>query len=234
MFFRKKKEVNQVEIHLSQVLERYEGCADPVAATHSFIKELFDPKPERYDITYRYEHSLRVGYWGRRIAEGEGWESAPLIMACLLHDVGYLKCRSLEECGRHPAYSAEIAEEFLKRIKYDEEISKNICQAIAIHDRWNDVPEGATPFELSVRDADDLDRFDVLRMCLFGKDDIGEHSAAEVIDRCDKRLTRLEEDCERICGTQTAKSFWEAELQVRKQFFEGLKRQMESTFLYEY
>ena len=48
---------------------------------------------------------------------------------------------------------------FLVKIGYYEELTENICQAIRIHDKWNDVPEDATPFELSVRDADDLDRF---------------------------------------------------------------------------
>lgn len=214
----------------STIIERYEAGNNPVETTHCFVKEFLNPQPDRYDMTYRYEHTLRVAQWGKKIAEGEGWNPEPLVMACLLHDVGYPLCKDFADLINHPTYSAEIAEKFLKQIGYDEKISANICKAIEIHDKWNDVPSDATAFELSVRDADDLERFDLMRICMLGRSDIGERSASELIEVCDNRLTEIEASYGRKCGTETAKRFWEEELVRRRQFYEELKRQMQGTF----
>ncbi len=201
-----------------------------IQTTKDFVKEYLNPQPDRYDMTYRYEHSLRVARLGKKIAEGEGWNPEPLVMACLLHDVGYPLCKDFADIKNHPGYSAEIAEKFLKQIGYDETISASICKAIRIHDMWNDFPADATAFELSVRDADDLDRFDVMRICVLGHSDIGERSAAELIEICNKRLDEIEASYNRVCGTETAKNFWEEELVGRKRFYKDLKRQMKNTF----
>ena len=211
-------------------VEHYEGNNNPVENTLFFVKEFLNPQPDRYDMTYRYEHTLRVAQWGKKIAEGEGWNPEPLVIACLLHDVGYPLCKDMTDLKNHPKYSAELAERFLKQIGYDEAMIASICRAIEIHDQWNDVPADSTPFELSVRDADDLERFDVMRICMIGRSDIGERSANEVIEICDKRLSEIEDSYNRICGTKTAKKFWEEELVKRKAFYEELKRQMEGTW----
>ena len=170
-----------------------------------------------------------MALWGKRIAEGEGWDSEPLVMACLLHDTGYLFCETMEEWNLHPTYGAEVARLFLEKIGYDEELTERICQAIRIHDKWNDVPEDATPFELSVRDADDLDRFDIMRVCMIGRSDIGERSARELIEVCENRQRTLTDWQDRICGTDTAKVFWEEKLQMRRRFYEGLQAEMQGT-----
>ncbi len=225
MLLKGKKEAKRFE----KILKRYTPNGDPVSATHSFVKEFLNPQPDRYDLTYRYEHSLRVALWGKRIAEAEGWDSEPLVMACLLHDTGYPFCETMEEWNMHPTYGAEVARLFLEKIGYDEERTENICQAIRIHDKWNDVPENATPFELSVRDADDLDRFDIMRVCMIGRSDIGERSARELIEVCENRQRTLTDWQDRICGTDTAKAFWEEKLQMRRQFYEALQAEMQGT-----
>ena len=108
----------------------------PIETTKNFVKDFLGPKPERYDMIYRYEHTLRVAQWGKKIAEGEGWNPEPLVMACLLHDVGYPLCKDFADLKNHPKYSAEIAGKFLKEIGFDEALSESICKAIEIHDRW--------------------------------------------------------------------------------------------------
>ena len=225
MLLKNKKETKRLE----KILKGYAPGRDPLSATHSFVKELLNPQPDRYDLTYRYEHSLRVALWGKRIAEAEGWESEPLVMACLLHDTGYLFCETMEEWNMHPTYGAEVARLFLEKIGYDAGLTEAICQAIRIHDKWNDVPEDATPFELSVRDADDLERFDIMRVCMIGRSDIGERSAQELIEVCEKRRQTLTDWQDRICGTDTAKAFWEEKLQMRRQFYEALQAEMQGT-----
>lgn len=220
-----KKEAKRFE----KILNGYTPGVDFVKATHSFVKEFLNPQPDRYYFKYRYEHSLRVALWGKRIAEAEGWESEPLVMACLLHDMGYPFCETMEECSMHPTYGAEVARLFLAKIGYSVELTENICRAIRIHDKWNDVPEDATPFELSVRDADDLDRFDIMRVCMIGRSDIGECSAGELIEVCENRQRTLTDWQDRICGTDTAKAFWKEKLQMRRQFYEALQAQMQGT-----
>ena len=214
---------------LAEILEKYTNAQSPLKETYSFVREFLDPQQGDYYWTYRYEHSLRVALWGKRIAEGEGWDSEPLVMACLLHDIGYPECRTVADFDKHAVVSAEVAEKFLKRIQYDTFLSNSICNAIAIHDRWSDVPTDATPFELSVRDADDLDRFDMMRLCLSGAKDIGERSASDLIDICEERLNSLIDWENRICGTTTAKMFWEDELRIRRQLYESVKSQMQGS-----
>lgn len=225
MLLKDKKETKRLE----KILKGYASGGNPVSATLSFVKEFLNPQPDRYDLTYRYEHSLRVALWGKRIAEAENWDSEPLVMACLLHDTGYLFCETMEEWNMHPAYGAEVARLFLVKIGYYEKLTENICQAIRIHDKWNDVPEDATPFELSVRDADDLDRFDIMRVCMIGQSDIGERSARELIEVCEKRQQTLMDWQDRVCGTDTAKAFWEEKLQMRRRFYEALQEEMQGT-----
>ena len=225
----KTKKVQEEKRPVLEIIDKYEESDDPLGATHAFVKEFLGPCPERYDMTYRYEHSLRVATWGKRIAEGEGWNPEPLQMACLLHDVGYPECKSIEDFDKPPAFSADVAALFLKKIGYDEQLTESICKAIAIHDKWNDVPEDATPFELSVRDADDLDRFDAMRICMLGRSDIGERSSRELLDLCEKRLTEVDGAYNRICGTDTAKAYWNDKCDMRKRFYEELKTQLQGT-----
>lgn len=226
MLEERKKDADRV----AEMIAKYESGCNFLEATRDFVKEFLDPTPERGDMVYRYEHSLRVSYWGRKIAQGEGWAEEPLVIACLLHDVGYPLLRDFEEWPKHPRLSAEIAEKFLAQIGYDKELSMSICKAIRIHDRWNDFPQDSTPFELSVRDADDLDRFDVMRICMIGRSDIGELSTEELIKVCDKRLASLKGDYERICGSETARGLWKERVKMREQFYIDLKEQMLHTF----
>ena len=219
---------------LLTLLEKYEPGMAPMTATYSFVKEFLTPACPEYYWTYRYEHSLRVALWGKRIAEGEGWDAEPLMMACLLHDIGYPVCKVPGDFEYHPEKGAEVAEAFLKRIAYDKALTKSICYGISIHDKWRDIPEDATPFELSIRDADDLDRFDVMRLCVEGRKDIGEHSADELAKLCEGRLEKLSGWKERLCGTKTAKSFWDETVRVRIQFYERLHAQARGTCEMEY
>ena len=226
----KGKKVQEEERPVLKIIAKYEENGDPLGTTHAFVKEFIGPCPERYDMTYRYEHSLRVAAWGKRIAEGEGWNPEPLQMACLLHDVGYPECKRLEDFDHHPAFSADVAALFLKKIGYDEQLTESICKAIAIHDKWNDVPADATPFELSVRDADDLDRFDAMRICMLGRSDIGEKNTEELLELCAKRLDEVTSARKRICGTATAEGFWQEKCDMRQRFYEELRTQLEGTF----
>lgn len=217
---------------VKSIIMRQEPRDDAAGQTLDLLRSILEPDSGRYDMLYRYEHSLRVASIGKRIAEQEHMPETPMFIACLLHDAGYPECRSMEDLKRHPLISAEIARLYLDRIGFDKSMSKSIYNAILIHDKYELLPE-ATSFELSVRDADDIDRFDAMRMCTWGYHDIGERPAKEIIDICHDRLRRAESSRERICGTDTARKMWLEKIDMCVDFYRRLLRQMQTTFDFE-
>lgn len=51
-----------------------------IEQTVQFVKETLDPKPSRYDMTYRFEHTLRVANIGRQIAKKEQMNEEALVI----------------------------------------------------------------------------------------------------------------------------------------------------------
>ncbi len=225
-FVKKKLYSKRVE----KIIKKYKFNDNPIQTTYTFVKEVLNPNPERYDMVYRFDHSLRVAYRGRQIAEGENWNPEPLVIACILHDVGYPECKTLEELGNHPKISAEIAFDFLQQIGYNDTLTKQIAYAISIHDMFMDIPENATPFDLSVRDADDLDRFDIIRGILTANNMIGENSAIDILNRCDHELKRIESLYARKSGTKTAENLWIENLKKREYLYTQLRNQVNNTY----
>lgn len=219
------------------IISKYKNNNDAVKEAFSLLKEILEPYNENPDMTYRYEHTLRVAMRGQQIADGEGWNREPLIIACLLHDVGYPECRTPDDFNHHQDISAEVASVFLKHIDYDAKVAQCICRAIAFHARISKVPDDATAFELSVRDADDLDGYDILRTYIRGGKVIGingnwicgEYNAAQIINGCADQLKQIEDSQNRICGTNTAQRLWREQLLLRKEYYEALLKQMQTT-----
>lgn len=170
-------QTEEISERVMRLIREHEPEGDFVSQTLRFVRAVLRPEsfgekrvPEKeiqhYDMQYRYDHTIRVAAIGREIALAEGLSCEPLVMACLLHDVGYPECKSFEELGKHPAFGAKIAGYFLEKIGYDAEMSKSICKAILIHDKFPCEDEDATVLEKTVRDADDIDRADAMRICV--------------------------------------------------------------------
>lgn len=219
------------------IISKYKNNRNAVKETYSLLKEILEPYNENHNLTYRYEHTLRVAVRGQQIADGEGWNREPLIIACLLHDIGYPECKTPDDFSHHQDISAEVAKIFLKNIDYDVKAAESICRAITFHARTSTVPDDATAFELSVRDADDLDGYDIMRTYIRGGMIIGvngnwicgEHNASEIINGCRNQLRQIEDSQDRICGTKTAQRLWEQQLLLRKKYYEALLKQMQTT-----
>lgn len=60
MLEERKKDADRV----AEMIAKYESGCNFLEATRDFVKEFLDPTPERGDMVYRYEHSLRASYWG--------------------------------------------------------------------------------------------------------------------------------------------------------------------------
>lgn len=219
----------QLSERVRNIIEGQKPEENVLKQTLEFLRQVLEPDSGRYDMLYRYEHTLRVTAIGQKIARKEALPEVPLMIACMLHDVGYPECSNMEELKCHPAISAEIAEQYLQKIQYEQSMTESICRAISIHDVVENLPEWATPLELSVRDADDIDRFDEMRMCILGYHDIGERSAEEIIEICHKRLELAGGSRNRVCGTNTAKKMWLEQVKLHENFYRGLLEQMQLT-----
>ena len=80
----------------------------------------------------------------------DGWEHtlhaleaapghAALRLTVLLHDIGKPRCKSTDENGidhfyGHPAVSAELAEQLLRRLKFDRDTIKQVVTLVELHD----------------------------------------------------------------------------------------------------
>ena len=206
-----------------------------IKKTEDFLKRKFDEgaylNSHPKDKAYRLEHSYRVANIGRMIAEKEGFDETELTVACLLHDVAY--CLEFGENGwkEHGRWSSDIARPFLAELGFAKDRIEDMCYGIATHvDDVADFSGESTPFSLSVGDADNLDRFDVLRihetLC---KDGFTDLNIDDKILYVKKRILRLRELSEMPLGTKTAEMMWKERLSFYISFYNKLENQFESS-----
>lgn len=201
---------------------------DNVKKTINFIKETFESIDEFRNDKYRYEHSLRVGAIGERIAKAEGLDEEGLIIACLLHDIGYIECKTEEDYNTHGRLSERIAREFLESLQFDKDRIETICYGIRIHtENKKDILREPTPFELSVQAADNIDRFDAYRLYLNLKyTKFEEKSPKEIIECADSTIERYTNYLTMDCGTKTGSDLWRDVLNYQIGYFKRVKEQM--------
>ncbi len=202
-----------------------------IAAAHAFLRETFLNPVHDGAYQARYEHTLRVAQVGRQIARAEGLDEEALVIACLLHDVGYVRCRTAEDYDHHGVHCADMAREFLTGIGYDADRTEAICYGILIHtEREEDYPRPPTAMELSVGDADNIDRFDAFRFYLTLKNEAFDTQPPEqTIALCAQRVARYEGYKQLVLGTPTARRLWDECLDMMIGFYRRLQRQMEAT-----
>lgn len=207
---------------------------DIIQATQTYVKrrmltELADGGP------YRYTHTLRVAQLGREIARAEGLDEEMLVLACLLHDVGYVACVTDEDYMYHGRLSAAIARDFLLGEGYDREKTERICYGILIHTLEDEkFPRPATVLELSVADADNIDRFDAYRLyegLHWAKPE--ELSAAELLSLARRKVQGHENLRTFPFATDTARRMWNEKLDLCVEYYQRLTRQMEVTLAWD-
>lgn len=179
----------------------------------------------------RFEHTVRVAEIGRQIAREEGFDEEAMYIACLLHDVGYVNCKVDADYDHHGKISADMARIFLEGIAYPAELVEAICYGIEIHtEHPRDYRRVATPFELSVADADNIDRFDAYRMYLNLHDEKLEAQTPETIMKtCERRIGLYTNYLTMPVGTATARTRWDECLKLQIAFYKRLKQQMVCT-----
>lgn len=194
--------------------------------------ESLQSRPE--ELTYRWEHSLRVAQIGKEIARAEGLDDEAMGIACLLHDVSYgTDVPEGYDWREHGRDSARIARPFLKELGLPVTVVEDICYGIAIHvDDRADFPGRRTPFTETVGDADNIDRFDVyriydtLRYRQFDRLPLGERLTW--LEGLLPQLERLQGMC---LATRTAEKLWRDRLAYQIGFYCRLMEQMKNSCL---
>ncbi len=186
---------------------------------------------EEADWRYRWEHTLRVAALGREIAAGEGFDADLLELGCLLHDLGYVLCRTKEDYADHGALSARLAEAFLLAEGLDADSTQSLCHGIRTHTQEEcDWSRPCTSFEASIVDADNIDRFDALRMAgSITRLEIAAKRPEELLQLCERMITRYTGYLELPFATRTARELWHDRLGFQLDYYKRLKRQMERT-----
>lgn len=183
-------------------------------------------------VEYRFEHSWRVANIGRMIALEEGLDVERLVVACLLHDIGYsLELKTPEEHKSHGRYGAKIARPFLLELGYSKEEVEEMCYGIAIHvDSKSDFEHENTPLALSVADADNIDRFDAYR--LYENLHMADYMNLPIEKQKEfvqKRITRLKELREYKFGTKTGQKLWQGKVDYQIDFYKKLENQINNS-----
>ena len=204
---------------------------DMIQHTKAYIKQRFLKELKQEDGYYRYTHSLRVAGICRNIALDEGLEEEMLILAGLLHDIGYVACKSRLDYADHGLKSAQIAEAFLKECGDDPQKTESICYGIRIHTQEDaERLRPATVLEDSVSDADNIDRFDAWRFSrnLYW-DGLDKLTVKQMRQLCITRTQRMADLRRLRFATDTAKRMWNKKLDLWDDFYSRLGDQMDLT-----
>ena len=190
----------------------------------------FEEHPEK--LAYRLEHTFRVAWIGREIAQREGFDEEEMVLACLLHDVSY--CRAFEteeEWLDHGRASARIARPFLTELGLGPEAAEEICYGIAIHvDGRADFPGEKTAFALTVGDADNIDRFGAFRIHeTMAEAGLEKMPLEEKIRFVDGVLLRLGNHMGVACATDAATALWRDRVGFYVEYFRRLRHQLASS-----
>ena len=208
---------------------------DIIETTRAYVKRRLLSELEPAQGAYRYTHTLRVAQLGREIARAEELDEEMLVLGCLLHDIGYVLCKSREDYDYHGRLSAGIAREFLLGEGYDPEKTESVCYGILIHTLEEEkLPRPASVLERSVSDADNIDRFDAYRLyegLRWAKpEELSCNELLALAERKEKGHQRLREV---PFFTDTARRLWNEKLDLGEEYYARLAAQMRFTLAWD-
>ncbi len=204
-----------------------------ISKTEQFLQDAFANSPylraHPEEAAYRLEHSYRVANIGKQIAEAEGFDVTDTVIACLLHDIGYIQeMPTWEERKAHGRLGAQIIRPFLEGLGLPTDRANDILYGIAIHvDDLSDFEWRRTPFAETVGDADNIDRFDAYRIY-----ETLEYKQFRKLPLSEKKKTvastleQLEMLRDAKLGTQTAAKLWQERIDYYISFYNRLRLQL--------
>ncbi len=206
-----------------------------LTAARQFVKQQLLTGLEPPHGRYRYTHTLRVAEIGRRIARAEGLDEEMLVLACLLHDVGYVRCKTDADYIDHGLLSAQMAAEFLEQQGYDDAKAESVCYGIRIHTLEEEKhPRPATALENTVGDADNIDRFDAYRLYEgLARARIDTLPCAELQRLAERRAEQMRRLVDWPFATPTAARLWKEKLAQNEAYYNDLRAQMDVTLAWD-
>ena len=112
---------------------------------------------EAADSAHDFSHIMRVYKTAQKIGEAEGADMMVLLPAALLHDVG-AESKLSGASAESDAFRLRIAEEFLKKKSFPEDLIKKVLYAIDVH-RFS---KGIVPTTKEAKILQDADRLDAM------------------------------------------------------------------------
>ena len=201
-----------------------------IETTRQYVKTRFLTELNREDGYYRYTHTLRVADIGARIARAEGLDEEMLVLGCLLHDIGYVACKTKLDYADHGLKSAEIAADYLAAQGYDPAKAESICYGIRVHTQEDSERiRPATVLEDCVSDADNIDRFDAWRFSRsLHWDGLDKLTVPQMKKLAVTRCQRMEQLRLLRFATETGRKLWNENLDLWLDFYSRLEKQMDA------
>lgn len=210
----------------SKLNTRIEKIAD---YTYNHLNEMSHKRrDEKFDLSYRWEHTLRVANYGKQIAEAEGAKVELVVAACLLHDISHFDTGDYKDHGR---LSAQIARPYLEWLEYSKAEVNNICYSIAVHvDGTADFEHPPTLESQIVSDADNIDRFGAFRILQACAPDMANFQ--EMVNVLRERVVKLEKFKEQdALETATGRELFRQQLYRQILFYQALVHEGDLTVL---
>ncbi len=197
---------------IAKIVEFVEESRDKAIAENPKFKN---------SLTYRWEHTLRVAQYGKKLAKMEKANEEIVIAACLLHDIA-----KLSDTGHgleHGRAGAKLARPFLLDLGYVTAEVEHICFAIARHvDGKADFAHPITIEAHLVSDADKIDRFSGYRIWKrLGKETEKEYDV--FIRSVKNQLKRFDEQMPLVfLGSQSGRQLFDEQISLQKTYLERL------------
>jgi len=117
-----------------------------------YVKDILEKnnaiKPHKPNQCFRnrYEHSVRVYKWAKRLAKDyENIDLNICLTACIFHDVGYAYGKD-----NHPINSAKIFNEYALLNNFDKNFTKKVSDIILVHSDKNLLKDPNSSHELII------------------------------------------------------------------------------------
>ncbi len=177
-------------------------------------------RPNQYPFRNCYEHTMRVYRWAIRLQAKLGGDLDVIVLAALLHDIGWEQDRPDNEV------SAEVAVEYLDSIGVSPELIVKVGEIIMM------CPDKDTDKDISlecriVMDADLLDEFgavSIMRDCMTTavEDEASYKRAYYKI----KDFYRQNKPLIRCCKTETARAEYNRRIQMIESYIYQLEKEI--------